>query len=185
MLRLRTPCASRTPFCAQHDRIEGLKGGEVIQSRVMPQLLIMAFGNPLRSDDGVAWRAAEAIQEKFSGSEVEVTRLHQLGPELAEAVSRASAVVFVDASSEGEPGSVQCESVRTDRAEMNRFCHTFSPAMVMALCSQLYGTSPPAFCATVTGQNFSHGEALSPAVEAALPILVRRIEDLVQSFLNS
>ena len=151
----------------------------------MPQVLIIAYGNPLRSDDGVAWRAAQAIQEKFSGSEVEVARLHQLGPELAEAVSRAAAVVFVDASSEGEPGAVRCEPLANGSAEVNRFGHAFSPAAVMSLAARLYGAIPPAFCATVTGQEFSHGDSLSGAVEAALPVLIRRIEELVQSFLNS
>jgi hydrogenase maturation protease len=151
----------------------------------MPQVLILAYGNPLRSDDGVAWRAAEAIQEKFRGSEVEVRCLHQLGPELAESVSRSAAVVFVDASSEGEAGRVRCEPLPNDTAEVNRFGHASSPAAVMSLAAQLYGASTAAFCATIAGQDFSHGESLSGAVEAALPVLVRRIEELVQSFLNS
>lgn len=151
----------------------------------MPRVLIVAYGNPLRSDDGVAWRAAEALRHKFRASDVEVRCLHQLGPELAEAVSGVRAAIFIDASSEGEPGGVQCEALRTERATVNRFGHAFSPATVMALAAQLYDSSPPAFCATVTGQNFSHGESLSDAVEAALPVLVRRIEQMVQSFLNS
>jgi len=151
----------------------------------MPQVLILAYGNPLRSDDGVAWRAAEALQQKLRGSEVEVRCLQQLGPELAESVSRAAAVVFLDASSEGEPGSVRCEPLRTERAEVNRFGHAFSPAAVMSLAARLYGASPPAFCATVTGQDFSHGESFSPVVEAALPALIGGIEELVRSFLDS
>jgi hydrogenase maturation protease len=151
----------------------------------MPQVLILAYGNPLRSDDGVAWRAAEAIQEKFSGSEVEVRCLQQLGPELAESVSRVTAVVFVDASSQGEPGSVRCQPLTNGTAELNRFGHAFSPASVMSLAARLYSASPRAFCATVTGQDFIHGESLSGAVEAALPVLIRRIEQLVRSFLNS
>lgn len=150
----------------------------------MPHVLVIAYGNPLRSDDGVAWRAGEVLREKFSGSEVEVTRLHQLGPELAEAVSRAVAVVFVDASAQGEPGTVQCEPVRTEDAEISRLSHAVSPAAVMALASQLYGARPPAFCATVTGQNFGHGETLSPVAEAALPAFVGRIKELVQSLLS-
>jgi hypothetical protein len=53
----------------------------------------------------------------------------------------------------------------------------------MALASQLYGPRPPAFCATVTGQNFGHGETLSPVVEAAVPVLIERIEELARSLL--
>lgn len=147
----------------------------------MPHILILAYGNPLRSDDGVAWRAAEALQEKFPGSAVKVTRLHQLGPELAEPISQARAVIFVDASSQGEPGSTQCEPLATSDSAVHHFWHAISPAAVMALAAQLYGSAPAAFCATIAGQNFDHGESLSPLVEAAIPDLIRRVEELVHS----
>ena len=38
----------------------------------MPSVLIIAYGNPLRSDDGLAWHAAKAIEGKFGSSEVEI-----------------------------------------------------------------------------------------------------------------
>ena len=41
----------------------------------MARVLIVAYGNPLRSDDGVAWRAADLLAEKFSIPEVEMVRL--------------------------------------------------------------------------------------------------------------
>src|SRR5579862_9528285 len=51
------------------------------------KILIIAYGNPLRCDDGIAWRAADALAQKLSDSDVEIVRLHQLAPELAETIS--------------------------------------------------------------------------------------------------
>ena len=146
----------------------------------MPPLLIVAYGNPLRSDDGVAWRAAAALQKTFSSDQAEILSLHQLGPELAENASRSECVIFVDASTgSGRPGEIEVRELRSDsERESSAFCHAVSPSHVLALAAQLYDCRPRAFSITVVGENFNHGESLSPAVEAALPTLLGRIEEL-------
>jgi hydrogenase maturation protease len=146
----------------------------------MPRLLIIAYGNPLRSDDGVAWRAAAALQKIFSPDKAEILALHQLGPELAENASRSECVIFVDASTgSGLPGEIQVKELQSDSDhETSPFCHAMSPSQVLALAAQLYNFRPRAFSTTVVGENFSHGESLSPLVEAALPALLARIEEL-------
>lgn len=147
----------------------------------MARLLIIAYGNPLRSDDGVAWRAAEALQGKLPDSEVEILEMHQLAPELAEDLSRAEAVIFVDAAGKGEPGEIHCEELSpTSEAP---FAHQLSPGAVLLLARQIYGTAPRAFSVTLTGECFDHGEALSPPVVSTLPALVERIEALARQLL--
>jgi hydrogenase maturation protease len=153
----------------------------------MSRVLIIAYGNPMRCDDGLAWRAADALEHKFAGAAVEILRTHQLVPELAETVSHSQAVIFVDAaSSDGpnaQPGEVREVPIGLPQGPP-RFSHHLSPAAVIALASQLYGAHPRAFSLTLTGQCFDHGEGLSPVVEAAMPALVARIETLVQSLLS-
>ena len=150
----------------------------------MPRILIIAYGNPMRSDDGLAWRAADELDKKFAGTDVEILRLHQLAPELAETVTRAKAIIFVDAAASnktnGQPGEVCSSPVDTPEGPP-RFSHQLSPAAVVALARQLYGIDPRAFTVTLTGQNFDHGAALSSVVAAALPALVAQIEALVHS----
>ena len=150
----------------------------------MPRLLIVAYGNPLRSDDGVAWRAADALKDKFPASEVEILQMHQLTPELAESLNCVAAVIFVDAAEGvGPPGQLHCEEL-LELAGEARFSHQLSASAVVALAGQLYSARPRAFSVTLTGESFDHGEALSPAVVAALPALVARIEALVQELLS-
>ncbi len=150
----------------------------------MPQILVIAFGNPLRSDDGVAWRAAESLKENVSPSEVEIICLQQLGPELAETASRFECVIFVDAASgSGVPGAVQVRDLsraNSGPAEPPAFCHALSPTAILGMAAQLYGATAQAYSATVVGQDFDHGEALSPQVVDALPVLIARIQELIQ-----
>jgi hydrogenase maturation protease len=150
----------------------------------MSRVLIIAYGNPLRSDDGVAWRAAELLRGKFSDDEVELQCLQQLGPELAESASRCECMIFVDAAAgKGSPGEVQVTEFSADStqaSEASRFCHALPPSAILGLSERLYGSRPRAYCATITGESFEHGESLSAAVTAALPSLVARVEELVQ-----
>lgn len=149
----------------------------------MPRVLIIAYGNPLRSDDGAAWRAADALEARLATT-VEIVRVHQLAPELAEEVSRCAAVIFADAAQGlGSPGEVRCEEINA--AGHAPFSHQMSAAGVVALAKQLYGSNPKAFLVTITGECFDHGEALSTVAAAALPVLVARIDGLVQQILTS
>jgi hydrogenase maturation protease len=146
----------------------------------MPRVLIIAYGNPLRSDDGVAWRVADALEAKRPAAEVELLRVHQLAPEVAETISHFNAVIFVDAAEgTGEAGEVQCQEV-SPSADGARYSHHLTPGAVVALSKDLYGASPRAFSVTLTGESFEHGEALSSVVVAALPALIARIEALAQ-----
>jgi len=149
-----------------------------------PRLLVIAYGNPLRSDDGVAWRAAKALLKKFPHDKVEILCLHQLGPELAESVSSSECVLFIDAAAApGPPGNINIQELQPaarQPANAPPFGHTLSPEVILSLSLQLYGSAPRSFCATVTGAHFEHGESLSPAVAAALRDLINRIGALIE-----
>jgi hydrogenase maturation protease len=144
----------------------------------MARVLILACGNPLRGDDGVAWHAAEALRQTLPPDQAEIFCFHQFAPELAEVSSHAAAVIFLDAAAKGTPGQVICEPVGTETSD-SRFSHHLTPAAVMTLSRQLYGANPQAFVVSLCGECFDHGEELSPAVVAALPEFVGAVKQLV------
>jgi len=149
----------------------------------MPRVLIVAYGNPLRGDDGVGWIVAEQLQRTLAPPEVEILQLQQLLPEIAEKFTRADAVIFVDASRDGQPGDVRCQPVTPPPAKV-QFSHQLSPAEVLGLAGQLYGATPQAFCITLTGQNFGHHEELSPTAAAQLPQLAAAVKQLTRQILE-
>ncbi len=149
----------------------------------MPRVLIVAYGNPLRSDDGVGWVVADDLRRTLASPEVEVLQLLQLLPEVAESLSHAETVIFVDASCDGEPGELGCRRVTPPPAKTH-FTHQLSPAELLGLARQLYGATPRAFCVSLTGECFEHGEGLSKGVAARLRQLASKVEQLTKQFLR-
>jgi hydrogenase maturation protease len=139
------------------------------------RVLLIAFGNPLRCDDGIAWRVAEEIRRTMP--EMAVLCVHQLTPELAEDASRASTVIFIDAARDGEPGEIRCHAVPPDAPSLN-FSHSLAPPQVLAICKQLYRAEPRGFLVSIGGECFDHGEAPSPRVIDALSQTVRMVKEL-------
>ena len=147
------------------------------------KVLVIGYGNPLREDDGIGWRVIEEIEREessiFNLQSLETIAVHQLLPELAEEVSAAGLVIFVDASVEGEPGDIVVREVLPVTQEMGAFTHHFDPAGLLGYARDLYGRFPRAYLVTITAVSLGYGEGLSPTIEAALPDILTQIEALI------
>jgi hydrogenase maturation protease len=141
----------------------------------MARILIIGIGNTLRSDDGVGWHVAHKLGEQALASDVDVIAVQQLMPEIAEPVSRAEKVLFLDAVEGGRPGSVRAHRI-VPAAESGLESHHLTPAAVLKLTAELYKRCPEAYLLTVAGESFDAGENFSAAVSAALPSVWGAIE---------
>ncbi len=148
----------------------------------MRHILIVGYGNPLRCDDGLGWRAAEALSRSLPFPEIEVVIRHQLTPELADNLRHADLIFFIDAAQDGRPGELTCAPV-TLRPGVVR-SHQLSPAGLLALAQQLYGATPRAFAISLCGECFDHGATLSATVEASLPKLTALVENLIRQTIS-
>ncbi|MGA7574929.1 MAG: hydrogenase maturation protease [Terriglobales bacterium] len=146
----------------------------------MARILIVGYGNPLRSDDGLGWRAAEELSRDLSlpETEVEVIARHQLTPELADKFRHADAIFFIDAARGGQPGELTCAPVIPEARTGSS--HHGSPAEILTLVQQLYGRTPRAYVVSLCGECFDHGEALSAVVENGLPKLTALVARLAK-----
>ncbi|MER3475130.1 MAG: hydrogenase maturation protease [Armatimonadota bacterium] len=144
------------------------------------QCLIIGYGNPLRGDDGFGLAVAEQLQETLDPESGFVIACQQLVPELAEPISRADVVIFVDARV-GEPaGLVECERLRPAPLSPTATVHHADPKGLLALARGLYGATPNrAFLLTVRTLHFWYSESLSPEVRKAIPEAVERIQKIL------
>ena len=150
----------------------------------MTRVLIVACGNPLRCDDGLAWRAAEELRRRNWPQEIEIIVQHQLTPELAPAISQVGRVLFLDAARNSHPGEIRCDPVLPQQPS-GTLTHNFLPAGILSMAQELYGNAPPAYVISIDGECFDHGETISAAVEAALPGFVDLIVRLVEEVLRT
>jgi hydrogenase maturation protease len=137
-------------------------------------LLLVAYGNRLRGDDGVAWHVADRVVAALAG--VPSVRLrtitaHQLTPELADVVADAAIVVFVDAACDRPPGDVFVRPVLPAPGPTAGLTHHhYDPPMILRLAREVHGRAPAeAWLVTVGANSFECGETLSPVVAAAVP----------------
>lgn len=137
--------------------------------------IVIAFGNPLRCDDGVAAAVAAELADVIPAAGI--LTVHQLLPELAESAAHARVVVFVDASVEGAPGDVRHRVVEPE--EVGVPGHSLTPARLMGLARSLYESCPPSYLVSISGEQFGFGTDFSEAVAAAVPTAVRTVADIV------
>jgi hydrogenase maturation protease len=147
----------------------------------MAATLIIGYGNPLRGDDGIGWQAARQLAAILQKPDLEIMTCHQLTLELAEGVSRARLVLFVDAEQSHPPGKLSCRVIKPEGALPGAFSHHLKPENLLAWAEKLYGRSPDALMFSVAGQSFAPGEELSAPVAAVLPELIERICNMVVS----
>lgn len=141
--------------------------------------LIIGYGNPLRGDDGAGWRVARRLAELLGDESIEILALHQLTPELAEPISRADLVIFIDASYEGQPGSWKCERLALNSTLGNTLAHHFTPASLVGYAQAIFGVSPRALVVSVAGESFAYSEQLTPRVETALLHVIKHVREQI------
>ena len=104
--------------------------------------LIIGYGNTLRGDDGAGPRAAEAVSA-MNLPGVHALACPLLAPELADAVSQARVVLFVDAAVDS-PREVRLRELQPSVSAQS-LAHAADPAVILALARDVFGHAPKAW----------------------------------------
>lgn len=146
----------------------------------MIRALILACGNSLRGDDAAALHVARELRSGLCEPETKIHSSTQWTPELAESISEADVVIFVDASAILPPGAVQTRKLSPARDAPGSFSHRSSPAGLLALAKRLYELIPSrAYLITIGAQSFELSEKLSEPVCHAIPEVIERIKAIL------
>ncbi len=138
-------------------------------------LLLIGYGSTLRSDDGVGPRVIEAV-EALKLPNVVTLSCDLLTPELADPISRAEQVVFVDAAVDA-PREVQLRPLLPAKSSQI-MAHAADPRTMLALARDVFGRAPRAWWLTIPIENTAIGEALSLLAKAGLSDAVQKIRAL-------
>ena len=125
--------------------------------------------------------------------------VHQLTPELAEAISQAELVIFVDAYPATSEQGVQVHQLCDDppyppleRRGLESFNsgevkesqginigHTGNPRSLLALSQLVYNNAPPAWWILIPAVNFEFGEDFSPKTAQGITDALAQIKQIV------
>lgn len=157
-------------------------------AHIKDTILVVGYGNPLRSDDSLGLLAVDALTalpELASDSSIEIRKCHQLMPELAEKIARASLVIFIDAcmaSDENPPGSLHSSEIEFDLRSSITLGHHCTPAELVSFSAALFGGAPKALLVSLAAASFHYGESLSDPVQKGLPSLIDFVTMRIRKF---
>ena len=145
----------------------------------MAGIFIVGYGNPIRGDDALGWRAAERLRELVTDPGVEILTLHQLAPELMEPLSQVDLAIFIDAAVGPEPGAVLERRIEPQPSGSASFTHRSTPEALLWAARALYGRAAEGRIITVTGADFAYSMDLSPTVEGRVGDVVAAVLRLI------
>ncbi len=141
------------------------------------ELLMIGYGNSLRTDDGVGpavvQRLSDLLPSQYSGF-VEMMTCLQLTPELAAHIASFRRVVFIDASVAIPAGRIEINRMECEESGA-QLGHYFTPGILLILAASVFGASPQAWTAAVGCQSTDIGDQLTPKVIAAVERLARHL----------
>ncbi|MFC2111967.1 hydrogenase maturation protease [Bacteroidota bacterium] len=145
-------------------------------------ILVYAYGNPGRQDDGLGNCLVDALKpwlDEQGFDHVAVDSNFQLNIEDADNIREKDVVVFVDASIE-DIEDYQLDVVEPSEGRSEFTMHAASPAFILALCIKLYNKYPETYLLQIRGYEWEFEEGLSDKaaknLNSALAFLKSKIQ---------
>jgi hydrogenase maturation protease len=132
--------------------------------------LLIACGNTLRGDDGVA---AEVLRLIVPAADRELCAVQQLTPEIAEKVAGYERVIFLDADAAATQLTIKPVPASVSHSQLS---HASSPAEIVALATALFAFRGEAFMCGIPARDFSAGWKLTPQAQRLAREAVEELE---------
>ena len=156
--------------------------------------IVLGFGNPDRSDDGVAWHVLEGIAQRFGqpfayeSIEAGLVNLSkdtdlwfnlQLIPEVAEELAGYQQAIFIDAHTAEIREEIKLTPIEPE-FQNSPFTHHLTAATCLSMSKTLYGKYPESILVSIRGYDFSFSHDLSrktkELAEKAIKMIMERLK---------
>ncbi|MBV9080858.1 MAG: hydrogenase maturation protease, partial [Elusimicrobia bacterium] len=139
--------------------------------------LVVGYGNPLRSDDGVGPAVALRVASRRL-PRVKIKIVQQLNLELVDEMKDFDQVILVDACLDGPPVALRKVAATLQAAMASS--HHCGPEMLLSLAAALYERPPAVYACAIREESFFIGRALTPAVRGR----AREAAEMIVRFLK-
>ncbi len=145
------------------------------------KILIYAYGNPGRQDDGLGNAVIELMEVWKQKKQLDYLYLdanYQLNVEDATEMHDKDLVIFIDASMEDDIGEYGITKVYpSDKLEFSM--HATSPGYIVYLSEHIYGCSPPTYLMHIKGYEWVFNEPMTKKAEQNLYKALNCLKDIV------
>lgn len=126
------------------------------------KILLHAYGNPSRGDDGLGNKVIEAMEQWIRENDIHgiaADSSYQLNIEDASVMAEYDIVIFIDAS-KGDIEAYSFDPV-VSQPSQSFSTHSVSPSALLALCGELFNRTPLVYLLQIKGYEWEFGEGLS------------------------
>jgi hydrogenase maturation protease len=161
------------------------------QSSIPMKTLVVGLGNPILGDDGVGWKVADEVEMRLSNlqsltSNIEVDCVALGGLSLMERMIGYERAIVIDAIGTGQhaPGEVyhfDLDELYDPTSGHTTAAHDMSLMTAMNMGRSLSAALPQRVTVVAVESPYTHDftEELTPPVQAAVPIAVQTVIDLL------
>ncbi len=135
--------------------------------------LLIGYGNPMRSDDGVGCHVA-ACFDREAAPDAHVVSVAQLDPDLGALVAQCERVVVVNASYGELPGEFRVRRIEAAKEPTEPATYAYDPATLDSWAAN----GAEIYVIAVGAANCAFGQGLSPEVSEAVPGVLEKIAGL-------
>ncbi len=145
------------------------------------KILVYGYGNPGRQDDVLGVKLTEEVKmwaEKSGYDIIQTDSNYQLNIEDAATISDKDLVIFADASKE-EIADFEFTRLNPD-SKVDFSMHHVSPAFILHLCNEIYGSIPEAYLLHIKGYQWDFMGEITPEAESNF----KKAFDFIQKYLS-
>jgi len=149
------------------------------------KILLHAYGNPGRGDDGLGNEFIKELDRWIAEHKLQLITTdsnYQLNIEDASVIAEYDVVIFIDAS-KAEIDTYSYVQIQP-QATQSFSTHSISPSSLLALCNELYNCSPLVYLLQIKGYQWEFGEGLSPNASKNLQIALEFVKLTIVDFQN-
>lgn len=146
----------------------------IVIMKMEKKVLFIAYGNPDREDDGVAWHVLKGLAKYFGiynidwnddfysrlGTNPDFFFILQLTPELQDLIINYEYVCFIDAHLGAEFKDVELKKLKP-KFEPSTLSHHMTPQFLMDITRASFNTCPEAVLLTIRGFEFQFKQQLT------------------------
>lgn len=149
-----------------------------------PEVVVIGYGNTLRSDDGFGQVVAETLRARL-GDHPRV-RIHArplLTVDLVAELEFSEFCVLIDAATTRDVDTFWLREIEPELCDPATLGHELSAATLLGLTLQLVGRAPRCHLFSVTPRSMDFGEELSPELAALSEPVVDAIAAMIDRYL--
>ncbi|HIK37105.1 MAG: hydrogenase maturation protease [Geminocystis sp.] len=140
------------------------------------RVLLIGYGNTLRSDDGVGYMVACQLQsQNIPGLETIATL--SLTPELSEKMAEYQTVIFVDACVSQD--TLTLTRIETPHQPPDNWPHKLTPASLLKLTQWIYHKTPDTWIIAIPAKNLDFGQNISQCTKKQAQLAIELVKNFI------